>query len=146
MTIKGTVTHAQNTVHVTGGGQRPSRTTHIALFRVDGRQVTFRGGRPLSVGDSDTVVVAGTDGSSGFTAYAVRNVTTGESQHTGGAGKIIMGLLFPIFGLVFCGVASFILGPYASYIWLLFVGYSLYLFYQAFMAHSSSSAVRSHAV
>jgi hypothetical protein len=142
MTLTGTATCVQNTTRVSGGGHdRPTSTSYITMFRIDGRQCSMTTSRPVAMAEGDQIIASGRESGSGITVFAVRNATNGITSHSGIVGKIILGLIFPIFGLLFCGIASIFLGSYASVLYLGFVAYSIYLFYQAYMAASARRQV-----
>ncbi len=145
MTLSGTAHYVQNTTKVSGGVRsRPTSTSYITLFRVEGRQCMITTSKPIPIADGDAVVVSGRAGRSGLTAYAIHNTANGITSHTGIASKVLLGLILPAFGLIFCGIASMILGSYSWYLYLAFVAYSIYLFYQACMAASARGQVAAH--
>ncbi len=110
-TLEGTVSHLQNTVSVSGGGNDTrSTTTYIALFRLDGQPVQFRCGKPIPFADGDRVKVAGRRRAADLYAYAARDLTTGAILNAGVWGNVIMAMILPLFGLFFCGIASHVLG------------------------------------
>ena len=101
-TLKGTVSHCQNTIEVSGGRNNTSvTTTHIALFRVDGRPVRFSDSQPPTLADGDRVLVAGrASGGSTLQADAIRNVSTQTTNHTGIGSRIFAVVVFAVVGLV----------------------------------------------
>jgi len=137
MTITGTATCVQHTTRVSGGGHdRPTSTSYITMFRIDGLQCSMTTSRPVALAEGDQMIASGRKGRSGFTVFAVRNASNGITSHSGIAGKIIRGFLWPILGLLFCGIASNFLGSYGWVLYLGFVANSIYLFYQAYLAAS----------
>ena len=130
-TMQGAVTNCQHTLRVSGGGNsdhNSTRTTYIALFRVNGRPVEFRTNRPNSVSDGDQMVVAGNlSGNHVFRAYACRNVTTGELANSGVWGNVFAAIFVPVVLAIITGVAAAMFGHYALYVGLaaivLLIGY-----------------------
>jgi hypothetical protein len=106
--LKGTVTAARATTAISGGGNDSAvQTTHILLFRVDGRQAKISASSPAMMSDNDAVVLAGTEKNGAFVALAYRNETTGV---TGNVGK-----LAPVIGMfIGFGAAAFAFIAFAS--------------------------------
>ena len=142
-TIEGTVSHLQNTVNVSGGGDNTrATTTYIALFRLDGKPVQFRCGSPIAFADGDSLKVAGRVRATDFLAYACRNLTTGSTYNSGVWANVIAAVFLPVFGLVFCGIASMLLGRFAALIYALFLAGTIYCVYRAVMASTALRLVR----
>ena len=141
--IEGTVSHLQNTVSVSGGGQNSrATTTYIALFRLDGKPVQFRCGSPIAFADGDRLKAAGRVRATDFLAYACRDLTTGATYSSGVWGNVIMAVILPLFGLFFCGIAGFLLGKFAALIYLGFLAGTGYLIYRAILASTALRLVR----
>ena len=142
-TREGTVSHLQNTVNVSGGGDNSrATTTYIAMFRLDGQPVQFRCGKPIPFADGDRLRVAGRRRAADLYAYAARDLTTGAILNSGVWGNVIMAVILPLFGLLFCGIASMGLGKYAALLYLLFLMGTGYLVYRAVMASAALRLVR----
>lgn len=142
-TMEGTISHLQNTISVSGGGENSrATTTYIALFRLDGQPVQFRCGKPIPFADGDRVKVAGRRRAADFYAYAARDLTTGAILNAGVWGNVIMAVILPIFGLFFCGIASVGLHKYAALLYLLFLAGTVYLIVNAVRASSALKLVR----
>ncbi len=97
--LRGTVSHCQHTVDITGGSRNNNTgtsTTYVTLFRVNNRPIEFRTGRPISVSDGDQVVVAGVlSRTNALRAYACRNITTGEITNAGLLSSVFALVLIP---------------------------------------------------
>lgn len=142
-TIEGEVSHLQNTISVTGGGNdSQATTTYIALFRLDGRPVQFRCGRPVAFADGDRLKAAGRARATDFLAYACRNLTTGSTYNSGIWGNVIAAVFLPIFGLIFCWFASMLLGHLAALIYVFFLAGAAYCVYRAVMTSTALGLVR----
>lgn len=88
--LKGIVSASRATTQISGGGDNSSvHTTHILLFKVDGRQVKISSPSPAMISDNDTVLLAGSEKSGAFVALAYRNETTGVVGDVGKLGPII---------------------------------------------------------
>jgi hypothetical protein len=99
--LKGTVSSARATTSISGGGDNSSvQTTHILLFKVDGRQVKLSSASPAMISDTDVVVFAATEKNGAFIALAYRNETTGVIGNAGKLGPVI-GMLVGLVGAVF---------------------------------------------
>lgn len=143
-TMEGTVSHFQNSIKVTGGGESQARTTYIALFRLDGQPVQFSSSSPAAIADADRVIVAGTrTGNASLTAYACRNVTTGASMNSGIWGNVVAAVILPLFGLFFCGIASMMFGRLAAVLYLGFLAGTVYLVYRAVRTWRALRSVQS---
>ncbi len=142
-TIEGIVSHLQNTVSVSGGGNDGrATTTYIALFRLDGRPVQFRCGSPIAFADGDRLKAAGRVRATDLLAYACRNLTTGATYNSGVWVNVIAAVFLPVFGLVFCWIASMLIGKFAALIYVLFLAGAAYCVYRAVMASTALGLVR----
>ena len=142
-TIEGAVSHLQNTVNVSGGGNNSrATTTYIALFRLDGKPVQFRCGSPIAFADGDRLKAAGRARATDFLAYACRDLTTGATYSSGVWGNIITAVILPIFGLLFCGIAGMMFGKLAALPYALFLAGAVYCVYRAVMASTALRLVR----
>lgn len=142
-TIEGTVSHLQNTISVSGGGNNSrATTTYIALFRLDGKPVQFRCGSPIAFADGDRLKVAGRVRATDFLASACRDFTTGATYSSGIWGNVIAAVILPIFGLFFCGIAWMIIGKYAELLYALFLAGAVYCVYLAVMNSAALRLVR----
>lgn len=112
--LKGTVSASRATTAISGGGNDSSvQTTHILLFKVDGRQVKISAASPAMMSDNDLVTLAGTEKNGAFVALAYRNETTGVAGDVGKLGPVIGVLL----GFVATGVSLTVFnGPAFGYI------------------------------
>ena len=100
-TLKGTVTAARATTAMSGGGNDSQvQTTHILLFKVDGRQAKISSASPAMINDNDSVILVGTEKNGAFDVLAYRNETTGV---VGDVGKLrsIIGMIVGFCGAVF---------------------------------------------
>ena len=141
--MEGTVSHLQNTISVSGGGNDTrATTTYIALFRLDGQPVQFRCGGPIPFADGDRLKVAGRRRATDLYAYAARDLTTGAIMNSGVWGNIISAIILPLFGLFFCGIASLLLGKWAVLLYLVFLAGTIYLIYRAVTASTALKLVR----
>ena len=132
-TIQGTVSNCQHTLQVSGGANNTgTSTTYIALFRVNGRPVEFRTGRPSSISDGDQVKVAGSMWHGALSVYACRNVTTGETMNIGAVGYVFGACLLPVIGLVVLHFLGDVLGGWFMTVLILVV--TLSTAYLAFRA------------
>jgi hypothetical protein len=142
-TLEGSVSHLQNTIKVTGGGENRARTTYIALFRLDGQPVQFSASSPIAIAEGDCLMVSGSrTRNASLTAYACKNLTTGATMHSGIWGNVILAAILPLFGLFFCFVASFLLGKFAVILYLCFLAGTVYLLYSAFRTSQALSSVQ----
>lgn len=100
-TLRGTVSSARATTAISGGGDHsPVQTTHILLFKVDGRQVKLSSASPAMISDNDIVLLAGSEKNGAFVAFAYRNETTGVIGDAGKLGPVI-GVLVGLAGAAF---------------------------------------------
>ena len=141
-TMEGTVSHLQNTISVSGGGNNQTSTTYIALFRLDGQPVRFNCGGPIPFADGDRLKVAGKRRAADLLAYACRDATTGAVLSGGVWVNVIMAVVLLLFGLFFCGIASFMLGKFAALLYLAFVAGAVYLVYRAVTTSAALKLVR----
>ena len=142
-TIEGAVSHLQNTVNVSGGGDNSrATTTYIALFRLDERPVQFRCGKPIAFADGDRLKAAGRSRATDFLAYACRDLSTGATYNSGVWGNVIAAVILPIFGVFFCGIASMMLGKFALLAYALFLAGTGYCVYRAVMNSAALRLVR----
>lgn len=144
VTISGPATHCQHTVKVTRGGERSAHTQYIQFFRINGQQVTFQSSRPVSIADGDEMVAAGVVGAAGMTAYAVRNMNTGVSVHSGTASRIILGIFIVFFGLFFTNVLSRVIGMACTPLMIVFFGVAIFQFNKARLAGAAMRQVQSY--
>ena len=122
-TLRGKVSSARATTSVSGGGDdSPVQTTHILLFKVDGRQVKLSSASPAMINDNDVVVLAGTEKDGAFVALAYRNETTGVTGNAGKLGPVIgvlIGLAAAVFSFTLFGSATF--GVFPKLVGLVFL-------------------------
>ena len=142
-TIEGTVSHLQNTVSVSGGGNDSrASTTYIALFRLDGKPVQFRCGKPIAFADGDRLKAAGRTRAADFLAYACRDLTTGATYNSGVWGNIVAAVILPIIGVFFSGAAGMVLGKFGFLVYALFLAGTFYCVYRAVMNSAALRQVR----
>lgn len=96
----GSETHTQISTGAFGAVQGSSSTTHIASFRINSRQVEYRGrGVMPSFSDGDIVAASGSDKSGMLKARAVRNMTTGVVYSANAMFQIIGGIVVALISL-----------------------------------------------
>ena len=122
-TLRGAVSSARATTSISGGGDNsPVQTTHILLFKVDGRQVKLSSASPAMISDNDIVVLAGIEKDGAFVALAYRNETTGVIGNAGTLGPaigVLVGLIGAAFAFTVFGSSSF--GVFPKLIGLVFL-------------------------
>jgi hypothetical protein len=124
-TLEGTATHSQTSFAIPGGGENGAGVRNICMFRINLQQIEFRPCRPFSIADGDLVRIAGNEKNGLFRAYACVNLTSGQRAHGGIWGSIFSAAALLPFGLFFSLILSLILGSWAWYAFLIFIGLSM---------------------
>jgi len=124
-TLEGTATHSQTSFAISGDSDSGTTVRNIYMFRLSHQQIEFRPSRPFSIADGDLVRVAGHEKNGLFRAYACVNLTSGQRAHGGIWGSVFSAAVLLPFGLVFSLILSFILGSWAWFALLIFLGLSM---------------------
>lgn len=143
-TICGIVNNVRSTISVDGGGNHGSvTTTYITIFQINGRQIKVKTSDAIIINDGDKIFVVGKTNGSIFNAFACKNITTGEEGNLGWVGKMVMGIIFPIAGVLeinqfsnpFFGIFPLLLG-------LIFIGVGMYLLYSGSQVSNAVKELR----
>jgi len=88
--LNGTVSAVRATTAISGGGNDSAvQTTHILLFKVDGKQAKMSSMSPAMISEGDVVVLAGTEKQGAFNVLAYRNETTAVVGDVGKARSVL---------------------------------------------------------
>jgi hypothetical protein len=91
--LKGTVAELRRGKTVSYNPRTGTSVIHAAVFRLDGQLVKIVSTTPLVIAEGQQLVVVGRRRAKLFTAYAHRNLTTGDEGHEGWATRLVVTIL-----------------------------------------------------
>ncbi|WP_338765354.1 hypothetical protein [Massilia sp. METH4] len=91
--LRGTVSELRRGKTVSYNPSTGTSTIHAAVFRLDGQLVKIVSNAPLVIAEGQELVVVGRRRAKLFTAYAHRNLTTGQEGHEGWATRLVVTIL-----------------------------------------------------
>lgn len=116
--LQGTVAELRRGKTVSYNPKTGTSTIHAAVFRLDGQLVKIVSSTPLVIADGQQLVVAGRRRAKVFTAYAHRNLTTGDEGHEGWATRLLVTILV-VTGALWLG--SLMGGSYGAIVTVVFL-------------------------
>ncbi|QBE65020.1 hypothetical protein [Pseudoduganella lutea] len=91
--LRGTVTELRRGKTVSHNPKTGTSVIHAAVFRLDGQLVKIVSAAPLVIAEGQELLVVGKRRAKLFTAYAHRNLTTGQEGHEGWATRLLVTIL-----------------------------------------------------
>ena len=137
--LQGTVTDLRRGKTVSYNPKTGTSIVHAAVFRLDGQLVKIVSTAPLHIADGQQVLVAGRRRPKLFTAYAHRNLTTGDEGHEGWATRLLVTIAVVTFALWLAGQMG---GEYMAVFAIVFLAAGVAMAWRSFEVVQAILALR----